>query len=198
MKISQLILGLVIGTSVTALTWSASASDVARLGTDLLPTGGERAGNKEGTIPAFEGEDQPLPGWTWGKYREEFWRHKDEKSLFEINSSNVEKYADQLSPGQIQMIKQLNGYSLPVYPTHRNCTVPDFVAKNTAETALKSAISKKDGWSLEHEQLGATDTKPNPTVRHPRGKVFGACGRNSPRMRRVGQTFPRTSRRSCR
>ena len=153
MKISHLVIGLVLGTSVTALTWSASASDVARLGTDLLPTGGERAGNKEGTIPAFEGEDRPLPGWTWGKYREEFWRHKDEKSLFEINSSNVEKYADQLSPGQIQMIKQLNGYSLPVYPTHRNCTVPDFVAKNTAETALKSAISKKDGWSLESAVL---------------------------------------------
>ncbi len=32
----------------------------------------------------------------------------------------------------------------------------------------------KDGWSLEHEKLGVTDTKPNPTARHPRGKVFGA------------------------
>ena len=32
----------------------------------------------------------------------------------------------------------------------------------------------KDGWSLEREKLGATDTKPNATVRHPRGKVFGA------------------------
>jgi hypothetical protein len=149
MKISQMLLGLLLGSSVTVAAWSVTAADVDKLGKELLPTGGERAGNKDGTIPAFEGENKPLSGWTWGKLREDYYSHKDEKPVFEINASNVDKYADKLSEGQIAMLKQLNGYTLPVYPSHRNCTVPEFVEKNTKETALKSAISKKDGWSLE-------------------------------------------------
>jgi hypothetical protein len=142
-------IGFVIGSLLSVAAWSVTPADVARLGQDLTSTGAEKAGNSDGTIPAFGGEDKPLPGWTWGKLREDFWQYKDEKPLFEINASNVDKYADKLSPGQIQMIKQLKGYTLPVYPTHRNCTVPDFVAQNTKDTALKSSISKKDGWSLE-------------------------------------------------
>ena len=150
MKIHGRAAGVLIGGFlVAAVAWSATPADVARLGQDLTPTGAEKAGNADGTIPAFDGDDRPMPGWTWGKYREEYWRHKDEKPLYEINASNVDKYANKLSAGQIQMIKQLSGYTLPVYPTHRNCTVPDFVAQNTKATALKSSISKKDGWSLD-------------------------------------------------
>jgi hypothetical protein len=149
MKISRALVGILIGVSTTALAWAVTPADVARLGKDLLPTGGERAGNKEGTIPAFEGPSKPLPGWKWGLYRGDYWAYKNDKPLFVIDASNVDKYADKLSVGQIQMLKQLSGYTMPVYPTHRNCTVPDFVAQNTKETALKSAISPTDGWSLQ-------------------------------------------------
>ena len=34
---------------------AVSADEAARIGKDLTPLGGEKAGNKEGTIPAWDG-----------------------------------------------------------------------------------------------------------------------------------------------
>ena len=142
------VMGIVVGNA-----WGATAADVARLGQDLTVVGAEKAGNKEGTIPAFSGEtNKPLAGWSYGKLREDFWKYKSEKPLFTIDASNVDKYADKLTPGQVQMLKQVKGYSMPVYPTHRECSQPDFVQKNTIDGVSKSAIAK-DGWSLESAAL---------------------------------------------
>ena len=42
----------------------ASEADLARLEKDLTPVGAERAGNKEGTIPAWTGGlDKPPANW---------------------------------------------------------------------------------------------------------------------------------------
>ena len=130
----------------------AAGGDVARLGKDLTPTGGEVAGNKDGSIPAWEGEVAPLPGWSPGKVRKDFWKYKDEKPLFSIDSKNVDKYADKLVPAQIQMIKNNPDYRMDVYPTHRNCSLPDFVQQNTKATVGKSKIAG-DGWSLDEAVL---------------------------------------------
>ena len=46
------IIGLVVASGATAGVPQAQAD---RLGKDLTPVGGETAGNKEGTIPAWEG-----------------------------------------------------------------------------------------------------------------------------------------------
>lgn len=136
-------LGLIAGNA-----WAVAPADVARLGQDLTPVGAEKAGSKDGAIPAFSGTEKPLPGWSYGKLREDFWKHKAEKSLFVIDASNVDKYADKLTPGQIQMLKQVKGYTMPVYTSHRDCGLPEAVEKNTKDGALKAAIAK-DGWSLE-------------------------------------------------
>lgn len=145
--IASLLVGA-LSTNVGAVT----PEDVARLGQDLTAVGAEKGPNKDGSIPAFGGGDKPTAGWSFGKPREDFWSHKNEKPLFTIDASNVDKYADKLSPGQIQQLKQVKGYTMPVYPTHRDCGFPDFVAKNTKDGAAKSSIAK-DGWSLEAATL---------------------------------------------
>lgn len=132
--------------------WSASSQDVGRLGQDLTPVGAEKSGNKDGTIPSFAGESKPKAGWVYGKVRNDYWKYRDEKPLFVIDASNVDKYADKLTPGQIQMLKQVKGYTMPVYPTHRECSLPSSVEENTKQGALKSSIAK-DGWSLENATL---------------------------------------------
>src|SRR5579864_1525956 len=76
-----------------------------RLVKDLTPVGAEKAGNADGTIPAYEGTDAPLPGWEWGKVRSQYWKYKDEKPLFTIDASNVDKYAAHLTDGQITALK---------------------------------------------------------------------------------------------
>lgn len=119
---------------------------------ELTPIGAEQAGNKDGTIPAWEGMDQPSGGWAYGKYRGDFWKHKDEKPLFVIDASNVDKYAEKLTAGQINLIKTVKGYSMPIYTSHRSCGFPDFIVNNTKASVGKAKIAA-DGWSLEDAVL---------------------------------------------
>jgi hypothetical protein len=127
---------------------AATEQDAARLGKDLTPSGAEKAGNKDGSIPAWSGADPQLPGWAYGKKRADYWKHKGEKPLFSIDAANVDKYADKLSAGQIATIKQIKGYRMDVYPSHRDCGAPDFVADNTKKNVGKAQLGA-DGWSLK-------------------------------------------------
>ncbi|MBN3787973.1 DUF1329 domain-containing protein [Burkholderia sp. Ac-20353] len=98
---------------------------------DLTPEGAERAASKDGAVAAYAGKQSPDAGWEWGKVRGDFWKHKNEKPLYSIDASNIDQYADKLTPGQIALVKQKKGYRMDVYPSHRECQVPDFVAQNS-------------------------------------------------------------------
>ncbi len=103
----------------------------AAMAEDLTPEGGDRAASKDGAVPAYAGKQSAEAGWEWGKVRGDFWKHKSEKPLYSIDASNVDKYAAQLTAGQVQLLKQKKGYRMDVYPSHRECQVPDFVAQNS-------------------------------------------------------------------
>jgi hypothetical protein len=152
MKVRRLFVALVLTGIVVTDARSVTPEDAAKLGQSLTAVGAEAAGSADGQIPAFAGMSKPLPGWSWGKERFDYWKYKDEKPLYVIDASNVDKYADKLTEGQIQMLKQVKGYTMPVYPSHRECGVPEEVAANTKAGALKSSIGK-DGWSLENATL---------------------------------------------
>lgn len=130
----------------------AQGRDAGRLGKDLTATGAEQGANKDASIPAFAATEAPAAGWSWGKKRLDHWKHKDEKPLYTIDAGNVDKYADKLSPGQLALVKQTKGYSMPVYPSHRTCGVPDFVAENTKKNVAAGKL-KANGWALEEAAL---------------------------------------------
>ena len=133
--------------SVTALALAAAfahAATPADLGASLTPLGGEKAGGNG--VPDWKDENVTLPGWSYGKLRRDFFKYKDDKKSETIDASNVDKYASKLSAGQIALIKQIKGYKMDVYPSHRYCSAPDFVVDNTKKnTAAKLGA---DGWSL--------------------------------------------------
>lgn len=131
---------------------ACATEDPARLGKDLTPAGAEKGANKDGTIPAWVGKEAPAAGWSYGKNRGEAWKHKGDKPLFSIDAANVAKYADKLTPGQVATIKQVKGYRMDVYPTHRDCGVPDFVAENTRKN-VGTAKMGEDGWSLKEASV---------------------------------------------
>ena len=134
--------------AVALASWTCIAG-----ASELTVVGAERAASKDGSIPALSTTmDRPAPGWSPGKSRLEHWRYKDEKPLYVIDASNVDKYADKLSAGQVELIKTIKGYSMPVYPSHRSCVAPDFVQNNTKANATKAKIAA-DGWSLEAAAL---------------------------------------------
>jgi hypothetical protein len=132
---------LVVAIVSTSTTW-AIAQEAA-----LTPAGAERGPNKEGTIPAWEGAPS-ASGWTYGKYRLDAFKYRDDKPLFTIDAGNVEKYANQLSPGQAEVVKTFPGFKMDVYPSRRTCGIPDFVAENTKKNSGTAKLGE-DGWSLK-------------------------------------------------
>jgi len=146
---------ILVGMIVLAV--SASAAYAA----EKTPIGAEKAGNKDGTIPAWTGDSKPASGWSPGKVRYNYWQHKDEKPLFVIDASNVDKYAKNLTPGQIQMLKTVKGYTMPVYPSHRECNYPDFVVSNTKQNAAGKSKIGSNGWSVDTAALPGVPF-PNP------------------------------------
>ena len=71
-KNSTIILGcaLALVAGMTAAAWAElSPDEIAKLGTELTPLGGVKAGNADGTIPAWDGGlATPPAGWQKGTH----------------------------------------------------------------------------------------------------------------------------------
>jgi hypothetical protein len=119
----------------------ATAQEVERLGKDLTPVGAEKAGNKEGTIPAWDGGLTKAPAGFDPKkgYADPY---ASDKPLFTITAQNASQYADKLSPGQMAMLKKHPTFKLNVYPSRRSAALPqavyDDIKKNAAQAQLTS------------------------------------------------------------
>src|SRR5438477_7332980 len=126
---------------------AASAEEAAKLKSDLMPLGGERAGNKDGTIPAWDGGYSKVPaGFKPGQARPD--PFAGEKPAFSITAKNVEQYTQRLTEGQMALLKKYPTYRIDVYPTHRTAAAPQFVYDNTLKNATR-AKSSADGNSIE-------------------------------------------------
>src|ERR1035437_1097408 len=107
-----------------------SAQEAQALKTTLTPLGGEKAGNKDGTIPAWTGGyTTPQPGFREGGRRGD--PFANEKPLFSITAKNMDQYASKLTDGTKAMLKKYpNTYRVDVYPTHRTASAPQWVYDN--------------------------------------------------------------------
>jgi len=148
MKLSNQLVAVFAAATLTVVlpAIAASDADIARLGADLTPVGAEKAGNKDGSIPAWSGAPmQPPAGWKIGDLRPD--PYISERPLFSITSSNVDQYKTRLTPGQIELLKTVKGYRMDVYPTHRSCSYPQIVYDRSKENA-KIATIAGDGFEL--------------------------------------------------
>ena len=117
-----------------------SASDLAKLGTTLTPLGAEKAGNAAGTIPAWTGGiTQPVAGFVAGGYYPD--PFPNDRPLFTIDKSNVDRYKDNLTPGEIAMIRKYDDYKIIVYPTRRSASFPQCHYNETRECAAKAKLA---------------------------------------------------------
>jgi len=134
-------IGLVAGLALAASTALAKVSEeeAARLGKELTPVGAERAGNAAGTIPEWTGGlAGPPSGWKPTDPRVD--PFANDARLFSIDRSNVAQYKDKLSPGQVALIEQHDGYQMDVYPTRRSCGYPDWVYDATRRNATTAEL----------------------------------------------------------
>jgi len=125
-----------------------SAADAAKLKSALMPLGGEKAGNKDGSIPAWDGGwTRPVAGKKLGDVPIELFA--GEKPIAQISGKNVTQYADKLSEGvQALMKKYPETFRIDVYPTHRTAAAPQWIYDNTFKNATNCKL-KDGGASVE-------------------------------------------------
>ncbi len=123
--------GIVLSATAAAKVSPEEAAKLGIEGTELTPLGAIRAGNADGSIPAWEGGIKTPPagyvegGWYIDPYA-------DDQILFTITAQNYEQHADKLSAGQIAMMKKYpETYKMHVYPSRRSASLPKWHYENS-------------------------------------------------------------------
>ncbi len=105
---------------------AAVAQDAARLGADLTPLGGEKAGNSAGTIPAWDGGiTKPPANYKVGDHHPDPFAADAPRAT--ITAANMGEFAAQLTPGHQALLKAYPSFKMAVYPTRRSASFPDYV-----------------------------------------------------------------------
>jgi hypothetical protein len=111
----------------------------AGLPANLMPLGGEKAGNAAGTIPAWDGGiTRPPAGYVPGKHYVD--PYAADKPLFTVTQQNMEKYAGQLGDGHKAMFKTYPSFKMIVYPTRRSASAPQRVYEATARNVSRAKL----------------------------------------------------------
>jgi hypothetical protein len=137
-----------------------TAEEAARLGKDLTPVGAERAGNADGSIPAWDGGLTKAPACYKGEGTRYCDPYPGDKPLYTVTAQNVDQYKDKLTVGQQAMFAKYDSYKMNVYPTRRTAAFPDFVYAATRKNALNATLEFQ-GESLK----GAITGFPFPIVK---------------------------------
>jgi hypothetical protein len=122
---------------------AVSPQEAARLGADLTPLGGEKAGNADGSIPAWDGgiksvADAAVSGYHLGDHHPD--PYASDKPLFTITAANLAQYAAKLTEGHKALFKAYADYKMIVYPTHRSAAVPQRIYDATKRNATTAKL----------------------------------------------------------
>lgn len=135
MQAKTLMAALTLVFMTGSLMAKTDPSQIARLGKDLTPVGAEKAGNPDGSIPAWDGGLTKVPaGFDAAKgYADPY---VGEKPLSIITAENAARYQDKLSPGQLAMFKKYPAtFKMNIYPTHRSAAMPEAQYGNISKYA---------------------------------------------------------------
>lgn len=117
-----------------------SPEQAERLGKDLTPVGAEKAGNADGSIPAWDGGIVTPPAdYRPGAFHTD--PYAADKPLATVTADNLASYEAKLSAGHIALLKTYKDYKLLVYPSHRSFSNPDWVYANTQHYATTAVLT---------------------------------------------------------
>jgi len=119
---------------------AVTADEAARLGKELTPLGAEKAGNKDGSIPAWDGGiTAPPAGYKKGLHHPD--PYAADKPLLTISATDADQYADKLTAGHKALLKLYPSYKMKVYPTHRSAAAPQRFYDATKNAAVKAQLT---------------------------------------------------------
>ena len=136
---------LLAGVSTGAMA-QLSAQDISRLGADLTGAGAIKAGNADGSIPAYTGGlGKDVTGNPFAS----------EKPLYTITAANAAQYRDKLTTGQLALLERYPTYKINVYPSHRTASLPqaqlDYIKSEAATAKLANGGNGVQG--VEHSTV---------------------------------------------
>ena len=132
---------------------AVTTEEAKQLGSSLTEFGSEKAGNADGSIPAYTGGLAKVSGYdpkTSTHYVDPF---KDEKPLYSVTVENMARYDALLAPGTKVLIKTYPGYRIDVYPSHRTVRYTSVVLQNT----VKNATTAKMAGAVEGDAIEGND-----------------------------------------
>lgn len=136
-------LSVMVGSAQSEVT----SAEAEKLKTELTPAGAERAGNKDGTIPAWDGGYTKIdPAWKPGMPRPDAFA--SEKPRLVITGANYVEHAGKLSEGMQALFRKYPDFRMDIYPTHRTAAYPTWLQDNTFKNATR-AKATHGGVSVE-------------------------------------------------
>ncbi|HPF27054.1 MAG: DUF1329 domain-containing protein [Steroidobacteraceae bacterium] len=131
-------------TALPALS-QATAAEAAKLGGELTPLGGEKAGNAAGTIPAWDGgitspAKAGFPNFKPGQFHPD--PYASDKPLYTVTAGNMGQYAGQLTEGHKKLLQTYrDSYKMEVYPSRRSAAVPQRIYDATKRIATTAKLA---------------------------------------------------------
>ena len=131
--------------AVSILSAKVTPDEAVKLGKELTPLGAIKAGNSEGTIPAWNGGITKPPAC----YKPQTF-HCDpfgiDKPILTISAmtgdrNNVEQHQERLTPGQVAMFNRYPAtWQMKIYPTRRSASYPQSVYDRAKENATRAEL----------------------------------------------------------
>ncbi|ABO23672.1 DUF1329 domain-containing protein [Shewanella loihica] len=152
-KLTLLSAAVIVALTAPTAFAKVSEAEAAKLGTELTPLGGEKAGNADGSIPAWDGGiTKPVAGYEKGMH------HPDpfpgDKIEFTITNANKAQYKDNLTEGQLKLFDLYpDTFKMNVYQTRRTASVPQFVYDATKANASRAELVA-DGNGISGASIG--------------------------------------------
>ncbi len=152
-KVGIIAAALSLALSGTSALAKVSDADANKLGNELTPLGAEKAGNADGSIPAWTGGITSAPaGYSVGDHHPD--PYPEDKVLLEITAQNYKEYAEFLSEGQKKLFEAYpETFRMPVYPTRRSASNPQAVYDATKVNATRAELLD-DGNGIKGAALG--------------------------------------------
>ncbi|MGH8516277.1 MAG: DUF1329 domain-containing protein [Panacagrimonas sp.] len=144
-----LVIALMVGVEIAVGT--VTAGDV-----ELTPMGSVAAGNVDGSIPAWS------PITTKGTPRAVN-PYAQEQPVLTVTAANAAQYSALLAPSQKVRLERYPGYRMPVYPSHRGATFPDWFLDATRDNEQRVKLTA-DGQGFAGTAMGYPFRRPRSGV----------------------------------
>jgi hypothetical protein len=134
--------GLFLGAQAMA---AVSAAEAAKLGAELTPLGAEKAGNADGTIPAWDGgitsaAQAGVTNFRPGQHHPD--PYASDKPLYTVTAANMGQYAAKLTEGHKKLLQTYKAtFKMNVYPTHRSAAAPQRIYDATKRIATTAQLA---------------------------------------------------------